>query len=498
MRVVTPMTTTVNKADIEPLAFLARGGFGMVYRVEKYQLPKDPTPLAYKEFTSDEDEQAQSAKNAVDFRESLAQADRAQLDLYGTWPRALVKAGGKINGLLMPLIPTDFFCELADQNGDPGKATKKARDLQWLITTAEQRNAAKVNLGEVDHAERLLVLAHLVYAVGRLHRLGWVFGDVSFKNAVFALNPPRLMLLDCDGAAALVDQNRKQFSSPYWDPPECPIAPVPGQPTRLQDKASDTYKLALAILRCLTPGKGAGTVKSTSRFSGELDAAGVALVTKALANDPGQRPSAKDLYEYLYQAVQPLIKVPEILTARLVSPAILRGQDARIEWAIKQASEVTIVCGNNSRQAVDLARHPQGFGFRPDVSGPVSIEVRNRYLTMNVSLGDLILYELPEFKVDLNFLPRPQVPSIEAFSLAPMAAMLAGRPHQKIAAIDMPAIPSPRTFELVELLVPQELAPVPVPRIDEAVIDASNTVKNMILTAGSEHGAALRQAKLGV
>ncbi|HWF79302.1 MAG TPA: hypothetical protein VN695_01885 [Streptosporangiaceae bacterium] len=492
------MTTTVNKADIEPLAFLAQGGFGKVYRVEKYQLPKDPTPLAYKEFTSNEAEQAQSAKKAVDFRESLDQADRAELDSRGTWPRALVKDGGKISGLLMPLIPADFFCELADQTGDPAKATKKPRDLAWLITTAEQRNAAKVNLGEVDHAERLLVLAHLIYAIGRLHKLGWVFGDVSFKNAVFALNPPRLMLLDCDGAAALGDKNRQQFSTPYWDPPECPIALAPGQPARLQDKRSDTYKLALAILRCLTPGKGAGTVRAPSRFSGELDAAGVALVTKALSDDPGQRPSAKELYEYLYQAVQPLIKVPEILAARLVSHAILRGQDARIEWAINKASEVTIIFGNNSRQPVDLASHPQGFGFRPDVSGPVSIEIRNRYVTTNLSLGDLLLYELPEFKVDLNFLPRPQVPAIDAFSLAPIAAMLTGRPHLKIGAIDMPRIPSPSTFELVEKLVPQGLAPVPAPRIDEAVIDVSNTLKNMILTAGSEYGAALRQAKLGV
>lgn len=82
--------------------------------------------------------------------------------------------------------------------------------------------------------------------------------------------------------------------------------------------------------------------------------------------------------------------------------------------------------------------------------------------------------------------------------MAPLGAMLAGRPHLAIGAIDMPRIPSPPTFELVEMLMPRRLAPVSVPHIDEAVIDVSNTLKNMILTAGSEYGSALRQAKLGV
>ena len=31
----------------------------------------------------------------------------------------------------------------------------------------------------------------------------WVYGDLSFKNAAFAIRPPRMILLDCDGAADL-------------------------------------------------------------------------------------------------------------------------------------------------------------------------------------------------------------------------------------------------------------------------------------------------------
>ena len=48
-----------------------------------------------------------------------------------------------------------------------------------------------------------MLLAQLVYDVARLHKQGWVYGDLSFKNAAFAISPPRMILLDCDGAADL-------------------------------------------------------------------------------------------------------------------------------------------------------------------------------------------------------------------------------------------------------------------------------------------------------
>lgn len=491
------MVTTVSKSDLKKPAFLAKGGFGEVYRVPGYHLPSDPVDLAYKEFTLKVDEQAKSAEAAVEFRDRLDAADRGELDLYSTWPRALVKDGQQVCGLLMPLIPDEFFCRVG---GSGSSGSKKPRNLSWLITTEDQRKAAQVDLGAIELPERLLVLALLVYVIGRLHKLGWVFGDISFNNAVFALNPPRMMLLDCDGAADLADQGRQQYSTPYWDPPESPISQSGGPPGQLDDR-SDTYKLALAILRCLTPGKGAGTVRAPARFAGELDPAGVALVTRALSSDPGQRPSAKDLYLYLHQAIMGVIKPPEVLKAVLASASVIRGQDARIEWEIKNAARVIVAHGNNSRETVRLADHPDRFAFRPASSGPVMIEVQGRYATSTVSLGDLTLYELPEFKVDLNFLPKPQVPSIDSFSLEHLVALLKGRPIIDIGTIEMPAMPSAPTFELVKTLLPdgfQPLSALSGPRIDEAIADASGVLKDMILASGTEYAAQLRRAKLGV
>src|SRR5258706_8023443 len=197
------------------------------------------------------------------------------------------------------------------------------------------------------------------------------------------------MLSDCDGAAALADTARKQSSTPYWDPPECPIAPPLGQRPQqdLQDTLTDTYKLGLVILRCLTPGKGAATSRSVDRLTGELDAAGVSLVTRALSANRTARPTARELYDYLYRVTSPRIAVPEVVFARLATPFRVRGQDVRIEWQINNAASVMISVGSTLRLQASLQRHPGGYVFRADQSGPVSIEVRNRFGTGQADLG---------------------------------------------------------------------------------------------------------------
>src|SRR5215813_12641909 len=117
----------LTKASLGSLTYLAEGGFGRVFRADKFRLPGDPAPLAYKEFTVDANVQARSAAAAVAFRDGLGEDDRAELDLYSAWPRALVEEPpGTVRGLLMPLIPADFFCSQADP--DTGNMTSKPRE----------------------------------------------------------------------------------------------------------------------------------------------------------------------------------------------------------------------------------------------------------------------------------------------------------------------------------------------------------------------------------
>lgn len=442
----------VRKADLGQLTLLDEGEFGRIFRAGGFYLPGDPRHLVYREFINERAEQARCARATVAFRAGLSAAERVELDYYSIWPRALVEdASGAVCGLLMPLIPEEYFCRQVDP--DSGQIISKPREMSWLIARAAQRAAAQIDIPEVDPTDRLILLAQLVYAIGRLHKYGWVFGDLSFKSAVFALDPPRLMLLDCDGAAAIADATRKQSSTPCWDPPECPIKPLSGQHRQqeLQDEVTDSYKLGLAILRCLTPGKGASTARSVSRFDGELDAEGIDLVDRALSANRDRRPTAKEMYGYLYRIVSTRIGLPEVVLARLVTPYRLRGQDVRIEWQIEKAANVTISAGDSFILQVDLATHPKGCVFRPDESGPVSIEVRNRFGTVSVDLGEVTLYELPSFYVDMDFLPRPKVPTLEAFSLEPMMAALAAAPR---VGVGFPEMPSLGTLDLIESLIP--------------------------------------------
>jgi hypothetical protein len=483
----------VRKQDLGPLTFLAEGGFGKVFRAAAFTLPGDADPLAYKEFTVDRAGQARSAQAAVAFRAGLSPQEHAELDRFTAWPRGLVTEGKDVCGLLMPLIPKEFFCRLADPQ--TGQMTSKPREMQWLIASQSQRAAAKIDLGPVDRTERLILMAQLVYTVGWLHRRGWVFGDISFLNVVFAVKPLRLMLIDCDGAAALTNRARKQSSTPFWDPPECPIQPPPGQRRQqeLQDQVTDTYKLGLAILRCLTPGRGASSDRMVSRLAGELDQEGKDLVACSLSADRRARPAAKDLYLYLRRVLAPVTAPPEVMMARLTTPFRLRGQDVHVEWQLGQAAELTISAGNSLRIEVDPGKHPRGYTFRPDESGPVHIEVRNRFGSASVDLGEVTLYELPPFHVGLNYLPRPQVPALAAFCPAPGVAT-AARPLLAVGAANMPKVPSLNTLELVGSLAPPGLPAVGLPHVADAVADASAAVTGLILREGEDFASSLRRS----
>ena len=415
----------VRESDLGTLEFLAEGGFGQVFRVGGFTLRGDQTALAYKRFTVDQAEQAKSTKASVEFRDRLSPADRTDLDAHCAWPRALVTgAKGAVCGLLMPLIPPDFFFQAPSA---AGKLVRKPREMSWLISSDQQRTAAGVDFSDVSRTDRLVLLAQLVYAIGRLHKQGWIFGDLSFSNAVFALDPPRMMLIDCDGAAAHNDSDRKQASTLLWDPPECPINKPPGgRQQDQQDAVTDVYKLGLAILRCMSPGKGATSSRNLSRLGTQLDGKGTGLVARALSADRYTRPPAKAIYAYLRRTALGRVTLPEVTLARLATLCRARGQDVRIEWQIENADDAEIQSGNGDTEIVDLKAHPLGYTFRPSASGRVHIEARNSFGFVRVDLGELTLYDLPPFQLQISDLPATYVPELSAFCPPSLDAALAG------------------------------------------------------------------------
>jgi hypothetical protein len=477
----------VEKKSLGQLAPLAKGGLGEVFRVGGYHLPGDPSDLAYKEFTSHVTEQANSAKAAVAFRDGLSAFDQADLDAHTAWPRALVEEPrGHVIGLLMPLIPADFFCPMTDPA--TGALERKPLEMTWLASGAQQRTATGLQLRNVDKLERLMLLGELIWAIARLHKHAWVFGDLSLRNAVFALDPPRVLVLDCDGAAPLSDPNRHQANTPYWFPPE-----ITSGAQQLQDASTDVYKLGLAILRCMTPGKGANTAKDSATAAGVLDAEGATLIARVLNTDRGQRPSAKDLYDYFYRVVSAIVRPPEITAAQIRHPFRLRGQDVRIDWQISNALTVTVITGRQ-RLTFTLTQRPDGCAFKPDESGPVEIEVMNRFGTIRRGLGDMTLYDLPPFKVDYGFLPTPQVPRLPALPMAALDRVIAGAPLARMPEI--PAVPKLDTFGLVHSLMQSATLPVPLPQLGAAVAQASAAVSAALQAQANQVGSSVRTAYL--
>lgn len=412
--------TTVSQADLGTLIPLYASASGRVFRVEEFFLPGDSTPLAYLQFTGEHPGRARAVSAAVSFRAQVSPDERAELDKYSAWPRAVVEnASGATCGLLMPALPDDYFCQQADP--ESGQLTWKPREMSWLITTPEQLAAAQLNIPPVGQADRLVLLAQLIYAIGRLHKHGWIFGDLTFGNVAFAVDPPRLMLLNCDGAASRDDLGREQVSAPFWDPPECRD---PGN-QEFQDTATDSYKLGLAILRCLTPGRGASTARAARRLTGLIDEEGIGLIARALSPNPAQRPTAKEMYNYVHQIVSSRISPPRVAYARLATPYVSRGSEARIDWQLEAATDVTISVGPGPVFEVDVAASVTGCVFRPSESGRVIVTARNRYGSVSLDLGSITVYALPSFAVNLPYLPEIKMPTIGAFDLGPVSALLA-------------------------------------------------------------------------
>jgi hypothetical protein len=487
----------ISRAELGQLTLIAEGGFGKVYRTD-HPLNGENGPSAYKEFTKDVGIQAAAVAAAVDFRNRrLLDDERALLDHYTAWPRELVEDDtGTVCGFLMPLVRDEFFCELIAV--DTGQRSRKPREMQWLIARESTIQAAEVDLRELDGTERLFLVSQLAYIISWLHHKKWCFGDLSFKNVAFALDPPQIMLLDCDGAADLGNPGRVQGNTPFWEPPKklAPPGALAGQPA-LQDEVTDSYKLGLAILRCLTPGNGASTSRNPDRFDHQLDSEGVTLVGDALSGERAGHPAAKELYSYLRKTTVPLVTIPEVVHATLITPLRLRGQDARIEWRLARATDITILVGDNFKAEIKYADYRKSYSFTPRESGPVSMRVSNAFGWVTVDLGELTLYELPEFNVDLNHLPRPKIPEVEAFSTEPLVTALIGDDGLEIPYPDIPEITPPESFDSILDLAPDVRITVPGPRIDDVVAETSNAIRNLILDEGERFVATLRQMNLG-
>jgi hypothetical protein len=454
------------------------------------------TELAYKEYKASAPnlrQRGETVRNSLVFRNSRSLNDLDLLNRYFAWPCELVldDATREICGFLMPLADAEFSWER-------GRVKGQLRTLDWLAAPESlcQANGVVEDMATVTATDRLFLMTQLTSAVCWLHKSGWVFGDLSFNNVTFALpagpRQARLMIFDCDDAAALANQQRpEQPHSPNWVPPECES----GQQLE-QDFETDVYKLGLAIIRCLKPEAGALSTKDVNRLAGILDDEGIALLRRALSPNRSERPSAEDLLSYLEGVIRQLMISPKILDAELVSPLVLRGANAQIIWQIERAEEIRVFVGGDNLQNLvrqgTLVDYPDGCGFPVTQPGQVTVVAANRYGPTKRIIGNVAPFEIPPFGLDFGKLPQPKIPAGPDFTAKPFPPRPAEPPV-------MPDIPPAKQLEFAELLgafAPGGTIISPGARIN-TVLDSSRSLLDLIHAETERFVALLRRKDMG-
>ena len=479
----------IRKHDLGGLDFIAKGGVGNVYRVRGPGPPGQPA-LAYKELLPDLDpatraQALDAMAKSVAFRAALSPDDRHDLDDYTTWPIDLVEDGGAPCGLVMPLIPAEFFLHTRPQTG-PAKDV--VFDLSWLCAKESQAQVQGIDRSGVqDVLVRIALLAQLVYAVGRLHKHGAVYGDLSLKNVALAVGPPRIKLLDCDAAAALNDPSRSQLHSPFFKPPE-----IIAGTQKLQDDRTDVYKLGLCIIRGLQQGQGISQAKDPTPLAPVLGPQAVGTVARAVG-DRARRPTAKELFECLEDSLLAKAAPPVLRSARLSRTAMLRGQDVEVEWTATGGKEVRILGANGLEIALpDSGTAPMRHVVTPRASGEIVVEVGNEHGIAQVVAGTATLYDLPPLRLDLGAFPRPRVPQVPAVMVPSVLSALPAVPAVTTASHPVPRLAAPSLEPVAQAVSALRSTLSPIERIDGAVVDAARAVRTSLTVDGghADLGAA--------
>jgi hypothetical protein len=164
-------------------------------------------------------------------------------------PTAVVEESGRPVGILMPVIPDQFWFV-------PGNGSRLLREMQHLLY-----EHALNQLGErgPTRPELLDLCGQWASTMSALHEAGIILGDISTKNWLWTVHPsPGVYQIDCDSYRVRNSRSvLPQKQSPDWEDPNL----SPGAQATF---SSDTYKLALLCIRVLLR-------KSTVRPRAALD-----------------------------------------------------------------------------------------------------------------------------------------------------------------------------------------------------------------------------------
>ncbi|WP_370500182.1 hypothetical protein NWT09_31020 [Mycolicibacterium sp. jd] len=397
------MVDSVDVSRLGAVVELDRGAFGTVHRLESYAMAGF-AELAYKEFsTAVDSDQVANLTALVKFRTRLDANSRRVLDDATAWPLRLVTDRRRVCGFVMQLIPAAFF---SSQRLPSGRTVELPTKAQWLVVDPARADDAGIIVPSADDLPaRIVLCAKLAHAFGVLHRAGLIYGDLSLNNAMFSAGvPPRIMLVDCDAVQARQCAPVRQAHTADWTPPECVSG---GKP---QDVYTDRYKLALFILRVLTPGAHASQAMDPNRLFGVLDLEGNSMMRDALDTNRSRRPSAKEWFDYLCRRLSELTTPPAVTELSVDTTVAPAGSMVTVSWRTAGATRVTLSSSDGFTVECDAAAGNGQPRLAVTRSGPFTLTATNRYGTTTLETDPVFAVEPPMIqRVELPQLASPRL-----------------------------------------------------------------------------------------
>ncbi|SFB84647.1 hypothetical protein [Streptomyces aidingensis] len=310
------------------------------------------------------------------------EADRELLRTATSWPVARITGGAaETVGCVIPAAPAGYRFGIRTS---AGRATEKYLDIDWLARPGEALSARAIPAP--SDAERLRVCRSVVAVAACLERHGIVYSDWSYSNTFWDPLAHTAFVIDVDGCGPARVSNVFQ---PNWEDP-LTARTVPA------DGATDRYRVALLVARCLTGEREVlrvlHAIAPAAARAGVPDA-GEMLLDMLLAQERRLRPTLDSLLAALEG--RSAIRMP---VQRMKLPALPArpGGDPRATAGAATATAGPAAgpaagAGAGTAAGPRLPPRPPA-GARPGQSGSgMSQERKNLVITMSVVVAILLV-----------------------------------------------------------------------------------------------------------